>query len=630
MAEEATTATVGEMLAGGRAHEALAVARQAVAQRPSDPSWLHVLAVALHLTGSNEEAAGVLLRSLQLAPGDALAWNSYAAIHTARADFGSAERALREALRLKDDYFEARFNLALVLRRRGDLEGAAAQIKRVRSMRPDYAAAQAEEAALRIEAAGASQNKALALDRRGEVEEARRLLGQAISEHRGDAALLSVLVHLKIRDCDWEGLDALVEELRPAALRPSLRPAHPPLAMYLEPVGAEEQRRWAENWARIRFPAQVPLATRVRARHPEGRIKVGFLSGDFRDHATSILMAAMLEHRDRDRFEYFAYSHGPDDGSEMRLRVQRAFDRFIDIGPLPIQDVAARIHADGVDVLLDLAGHVDGSRLDVLSHRPAPVQGHFLGYPGTTGAPFVDFFVADRITIPPGAEAHFTERILRMPHCYQPNDPARLVLPAPPRSACGLPEGGVVICSLNQPMKINATVFGRWCRLLQALPGACLWLLGFDARSQKNLQAHARANGVDPSRLVFAGRVPQAEHLARLRNADIAVDTFPCNSHTTASDVLWVGVPLITTRGATFASRVAASVLTAAECADWVFDDPEKAFEATLAMARDPRALLEAKSRVELARVSSPLFDARQYTHDFGVLLESALELGAR
>lgn len=166
--------------------------------------------------------------------------------------------------------------------------------------------------------------------------------------------------------------------------------------------------------------------------------------------------------------------------------------------------------------------------------------------------------------------------------------------------------------------------------MLHALPRACLWLLGFDARSQRNLLAHARTHGIDPARLVFAGRVPQSDHLARLRNADIAIDTFPCTSHTTASDVLWAGVPLITTTGDTFASRVAASVLTAAECADWVFDDPEKAFEATLAMARDPRSLLEAKSRVEEARVSAPLFDARQFAHDFETLLAYALEPDAK
>src|SRR5258706_10942973 len=271
--------------------------------------------------------------------------------------------------------------------------------------------------------------------------------------------------------------------------------------MYVESVGAEEQRRWAENWARIRFPQQPPLAGHPHRRNK--RLRVGFLSGDFRDHATSILVAAMLEHHDRERFEFVAYSYGRDDASELRLRMQRAFDRFVDIAPLPMHEAAAAIHADGVDILLDLAGHIDSSRLNILSFRPAPVQGHFLGYPATTGAPFVDFFIADRVTIPPGAEAHFTERILRMPHCYQPNDAGRVVPPAPPRSACGLPEDGLVICSMNQPIKITAAVFGRWCRLLQALPDACLWLLGFNARSQKNLLAHAQANCVDPSRLLF-------------------------------------------------------------------------------------------------------------------------------
>jgi len=630
MAQDTTTAAVGEMLAGGRAHEALALARRAVAQQPSDPSWLLVLAVALHLTGSNDEAAAVLERSLKIAPGNPLAWNSFAAIHTQRGDFAAAERALREALRLNDGYVEARFNLAIVLHRRADLEGAAAELERVRAMRPDLEPLQAEELALQAEMAGKAQNRALALDARGDGAEARRVLIEAISAHPGDAALLATLVHLMIRDCDWSGLDGIVEELRRAALRPSLRPAHPPLANYLDPVRAAEQRRWAENWARVRFPPRTALAGGPRARDPGKRIKVGFLSGDFRDHATSILMVAMLEHHNRERFEFVAYSYGRDDGSEMRLRVQRAFDRFVDIAPLPIAEVAARIHADGVDILIDLAGHVDNSRLEVLAHRPAPVQGHFLGYPGTTGAPFVDFFIADRVTVPPGAEVHFTERILRMPHCYQPNDPTRVVPPAPTRSQCGLPDDAVVICSLNQPMKISATGFGRWCSLLNALPHACLWLLGFNASSQRNLLAHAREHGVEPARLVFAGRVPQADHLARLRHADIAVDTFPCTSHTTASDLLWAGVPLITTRGETFASRVAASVLTAAECADWVFDDADKAHAATLAMASDPRALLEAKSRVEMSRVSSPLFDARRFAHDFEALLENALALGAR
>jgi Flp pilus assembly protein TadD len=260
MAQDTTTATVGEMLAGGRAHEALAVARRAVARAPSDPSWLHVLAVALHLTGSNDEAAAVVERSLKLAPGNPLAWNSSAAIHTERGDLFAAARSLREALRLNADYVEARFNLGLILQRQADLEGAAAELARVRAARPDFPPLKAAEAALQFERAAAAQNLALALDARGEEAPARRILTEAIAAHRGDAALLSVLVHLKIGACEWDGLDALVAELRPAALQPSARPAHPPLAMYLEHVGPDEQRRWAENWARVRFPPRPALA----------------------------------------------------------------------------------------------------------------------------------------------------------------------------------------------------------------------------------------------------------------------------------------------------------------------------------------------------------------------------------
>jgi predicted O-linked N-acetylglucosamine transferase (SPINDLY family) len=211
-----------------------------------------------------------------------------------------------------------------------------------------------------------------------------------------------------------------------------------------------------------------------------------------------------------------------------------------------------------------------------------------------------------------------------MPHCYQPNDPHRPRGDAPSRDAVGLPAQGVVLCSFNQPIKITAAVFEKWCRMLLALPDACLWLLAFDAEAQRNMRARARQLGIDPTRLVFAARIPQAGHLARLRHADLAIDTFPCGSHTTASDALWAGVPLLTTRGATFASRVASSVLATAGCRDWIFDDAEDAFDATLALARSPEALAAARARVEHARTASPLFDAERYARDFEALLLQA------
>ena len=274
-------------------------------------------------------------------------------------------------------------------------------------------------------------------------------------------------------------------------------------------------------------------------------------------------------------------------------------------------------------MLVDLGGYVKRSRMEILAYRPALVQGHFLGYPGTTGAPFVDFFVADGVTVPEGRDDTFTERVLRMPGCYQPNDPGRPLPEKLSRAQCGLPDAALVLVSFNQAVKIRPRVLGEWCRLLQALPGAHLWLLDPGPAPIERLRSFARSRGIDPARLVFAPQVAPQEHLSRLSSADLAIDTFPYVSHTTASDALWAGVPLITTRGETFASRVAASVLAAAGCADWAFEDPAKAFDATVAMGRDPRLRAEARARVERSR-GSTLFDAAAFARDFERCIETA------
>ena len=286
---------------------------------------------------------------------------------------------------------------------------------------------------------------------------------------------------------------------------------------------------------------------------------------------------------------------------------------------------ARRIARDRLDVLLDMGGYVRNSPMRIASFRPAPVQGHFLAYPATTGAPFMDFIVADAFVVPPGSEAGFTEEVLRMPRCYQPNDPNRGEPASKPRAAYGLPDDALALCSFNQGVKFRPAAFARWCELLQALPGSILWLPGNGEASDKRLREFARARNVDPQRIVFAPFVAQDEHIARLRCADIAIDTFPCTSHTTASDALWAGVPLITTYGETFASRVAASVLHAAGCGDWAFDDPQRAFEATLAMARDKSLREKARARLGDRLRSSPLFDSAAYARALESLVAGAM-----
>ncbi|MGZ5037947.1 MAG: tetratricopeptide repeat protein [Usitatibacter sp.] len=464
-------------------------------------------------------------------------------------------------------------------------------------------------------------NLGVALTELGRREDAIRAFGEAREAGHRDAAILSALVQVKGLVCDWEGLDALTRELREIAPIPSRDPAQPQPSLYITGVTPAEQRAWAENWASVAFGGIAPLPRRERP--ARRRIRIGYLSADFYDHATALLMAGMLEERDASRFEVFAYSTGRDDASAVRARLVDAVDRFVDLREMPLRAAARRVADDALDVLVDLGGYVKGSALEILAYRPAPLQGHFLGYPGTTGAGFVDFFIADAVTVPPGSEAGFSERVLRMPGSYQPNDPRRVLPAQRTRAQEGLPEDALVFCSFNQGIKLRPPVFAGWCRLLEALPGALLWISDNGDSANARLRAFARARGIDPSRIVFAPYVPQAEHISRLALADVALDTFPCSSHTTASDALWAGVPLLTTYGETFASRVAASVLTVAGFADWAFHDAAKAFDATLAMARDAALRRAARTRLERAR-SSRLFDAALYARDFENLLESA------
>jgi protein O-GlcNAc transferase len=632
------------LVEAGDAEAALPILEALLQRHPDDPRLLANTAAAHQRLGQLERAE--VLCGEALARPDIAARDIAAVAHTlavmghadaaalaagraASQDPQSAEtRALAaDALALAGRHSQAQAHYAFASVRRPRVASLLEKLGRA-SLAAGNAARAAEafrdELRLAPQSRSAHYRLAIALGEIGRRAEGAKLLAQAVEQGHRDAEILSALAGLKAHDCDWEGLEELVVQLRQVAKVPSPWPAQPQTSLYLTGVSAAEQRAWAQNWASARFAADTPVR---RNDLPLGgrRLRLGYLSADFYGHATAHLMAGMLEHHDRSRFEVIAYSAGVDDGSQLRRRVERAVERFVDIRDLPTRAAAQKIAADRIDVLVDLGGYAKGSRMEILALRPARVQGHFLGYPATTGAPFVDFFVADAVTVPKESEPVFSERILRMPACYQPNDPRRALPGIRPRAESGLAEGALVLCSFNQGYKIQPPVFEQWCRLLQALPDACLWLLDCGAAANGRLATLARARGIHPARLVFSPYASQAEHLARLQNADIALDTFPCGSHTTASDVVWAGVPLIALTGETFASRVSASVLSAAGCSDWAFDDHDKAFEATLAMARDPRMRENACSRLGEARRSSPLFDAAAFARDFEALMIEAV-----
>jgi protein O-GlcNAc transferase len=386
-----------------------------------------------------------------------------------------------------------------------------------------------------------------------------------------------------------------------------------------------EQLLCATSVAR-RIPAQQP---RWRGEiYSHSRIRVGYLSADFRSHATAYLAAGMFERHDRTRFECFALSHGAASSNDpMQARLRAAFEHFEDLDSLSAAQMAEHIRSLEIDVLLDLKGHTADSRFEVLSYRPAPVQAHFLGYPGALGAPFVDYLIADRHVIPSDEECHYSETIVRLPHTYQVTDDRRIESGQTwSRAQAGLPPEGLLLAALHQTYKLNPVVFDIWMRLLHRLPGATLWLFDKNLGAVRQLRHEAAARGIDPRRLVFAPEISQAEHLSRLRLADLLLDTWPYSSHTTASDALWVGVPVVALRGRGFAARVSASIVSAAGLADLVVGSLED-YEALITrICTEPGRLTTLRRRVESSVRASPLFDTAGFTRALETCFERMYE----
>lgn len=422
--------------------------------------------------------------------------------------------------------------------------------------------------------------------------------------------------------CDWDGLDRAerenLERLRQSPTRIA------PFQLISTPATRADQLEVGRRHAATFMP---PDALRFKSyRNGLGvreRVRIGFLSADFFNHATAMLLVEVLETIDRNRFELSAYCFSPDDGTDLRRRIVAAFDRHIPIGTMSDRAAAHAIYDDGIDILLDLKGYTRDGRPEILAYRPAPIQVNYLGYPATMGMDGIDYILADPVVAPMEHQADYSERIVHLPDCYQPNDRKRVIADIPvTRPDFGLPEDAFVFCSFNNNYKLNATMFDVWMSLLRKVPGSVLWLLAPIETCQENLRREAAVRGVDPARLVFASRQPIAEHLARHRLADLFLDALPCNAHTTASDALWAGLPVLTALGETFSGRVAASLLTAVGLPELVTKNLEGYAELALALAHDKSRLAEIRAKLARQRESAPLFDSVRYTRH----LESAFE----
>jgi len=433
------------------------------------------------------------------------------------------------------------------------------------------------------------------------------------------------LIHATQKAADWSQFDADLAALR-AALAAKPETADDEFGMPFAFVGLPHTRAELKKSAALASRHVTRGMSPLPARPPvaRDRLRLGYLSADFHAHATAALMVDLLESHDRERFEVTLYSHGPSDGSALQQRVRGAAEHFVDVSALGLQATAERIRADGIDLLVDLKGHTAGSRLAVFARKPAPVQASWLGFPGTTGAGFVDYVVGDRIVTPLTDAADYSECIAQLPHCYQPQDRRRVPGSAPSRAQLGLREDALVLLAANAVYKITPGLWAAWMDLLHRLPEAQLWQLSGGEQADAHLLEAAQRAGIGAERLVFAPPVGMDEHLARLAAADLALDSWPCNGHTTTSDALAAGVPVVTLATDTFAGRVAASILTAAGLDGCVARDANAYVERICALGRDASA--RAALRERIAARPAGLYDTPRFARELEALYQRMWE----
>jgi protein O-GlcNAc transferase len=594
----------------GRYDAAIAAYRAALATGSQHPALLNNFGLALQEQGQLDEAIHSFEAALRLQP-------DMAAAHANLGDALRAQHRITEAIAaytragtLAPNAARVWLNLGVCQHRVGALAAARASFGRALALEPD--------------APDALVNLAASLNAESRYAESLPLLRKVLSRAPHHAQAQSLLLYVQQQTCAWEDIDAGIAAQRALLGRPDA-PAVAPHHLLALPFTASEQLAAAQLWARqqLRLPAADPSPP---ARRGDGKLRIGYVSTDFRAHPLANLLTEVIETHDRARVEVFGYSLGPDDGSPERARFERAFDHFADVRSQSDEAIVRRIRDDRIAVLVDTNGYVIHARSDIFALRAAPIQINGIGYAGTLGAACYDFILTDSFVTPPDQQPFFTERFLVLPHCYLPGDTRRAIDAAPTRTQCGLPETGFVFCCFNASYKILPDIFAIWMRLLQTVTGSVLWLLATNDAATANLREQARRHGLAGERLVFAPRLPLPGHLARHTLADLFLDTFPYNAHTTANDALFAGLPVLTCAGATFASRVAGSQLHAIGLPELVTHSFQAYEGLALELARQPAQLAPYRARLAANRDTQPLFDVAGYTRALEALLFKAWE----
>ena len=566
-------------------------------QEPRNFEVLKSQADLLRQLGRTVESIAHFDRALELQPDFAAGWAIRGGLKSDLGDFVGAEEDYAKAVEVQPNFPKAWNNYGQILRQLYRFPESLAAVETALRHQPDFPLAKA--------------NFAQALSDVGRTADAAKAWLEALAQRPDHLYGYGLMLQEQLKVCDWSRFDETVAEIR-TRIRQG-KPAEIPWPCLAHTADPYLQLQCAQIHLRERFPSPFEPIWRGET-YNHDKIRVAYVSTDFRNHAVSHLIAGLFKRHDRTRFEVTGLALGPASDDFMRQRIAPTFDQFIDIKDLSDLEAARLIRDHEIDILVDLNGFTTHCRPGIFAHRPAPVQVNFLGHPGSMGASFMDYIIGDQWVTPKAIEDAFSEAVIRMPHSYQVNDMDRgAVEAAPSRAAAGLPESGFVFCCFNANFKITPDVFAIWMRLLQAIPGSVFWIFQSRPDAAENLRRNASEAGVDPGRLVFAPPMGLGGHLARHQLADLFLDTFHYNAHTTGSDALWAGLPMITMAGEGFASRVAASLLDAVGLPELITHSPQAYEQLALDLAQNPQGLALLREKLAKTRAASPLFDTDRY-----------------
>ena len=623
--------------------EAVSCYRQATSLNPMLVEAFYNQANILEKQVRFDEAITCLKHCIQFKPDWAEAHNNLGNLSKQLGFIDDAIFYCQKAIQLKPELDEAHINLGNTYKDQGDLGKAIDCYQKALQIRPTNAAAHLNLGVTYAEAdhtVGAIECFQKATRLNPQFAEAHNYMGVILAEKdRRDEAIdcfqkaiainpdyaeaYSYLIHQLQHTCDWqrmscfsERLDILIQRATDKA-QSIIQPPFICMARNSDPVmNLTVAKTWSRKVGQPLQNVKLPFSFEIR-RQKKPKLTIGYLSGDFHDHATAHLMLSLFGLHDREKFEIYCYSYGPEDNSRYRNQIREESDQFIDIRDCSHIDAARRIYEEEVDILVDLKGHTKGARLGILACRPAPIQVHYLGYPGTTGADFIDYLITDRMVTPEDHVPYYNEKLVFLPHCYQVNDDQQEIASRHwNRETLGLPNKSFVFSSFNFPYKIDPVMFDCWMQILQQVPNGVLWLFGDNENAIRNLRREAANSGVEPDRLVFAQKIEKAEHLSRLKCADLALDTRVVNGHTTTSDSLWAGVPVITLQGSHFASRVSSSLLHAVGLPELVTDGLEEYEKLAVRLALRPAELKAVRRKLNTNRLKEPLFDTARFTRN--------------